>query len=187
MVETRLCWIRLRAVCPVGMSRVMSFWRRAQERFWAYITASVTEVHRWPYTHSTPRGMTTRSGTGKERSKSKLKIWVGVCICVCARVYVYVYVYVYVLTHQRGCCVQVFDWSSIAQSVCEWPVSLLTVWCLRLPSFESYIQQSKIMCLLFDSKIACLCIKSIKINNSKYMFIYMYIYLIIVYMYQGDC
>ena len=41
-----------------------------------------------------------------------------------------------------------FAWSSIAQSVCEWAFSLLAIWCLRLPNFESCIQQSKTSCLL---------------------------------------
>ena len=31
-------------------------------------------------------------------------------------------------------------WSSIAQSVCEWTFSLLVIWCLRFPRFESCIQ-----------------------------------------------
>ena len=47
-----------------------------------------------------------------------------------------------------GCWVQIFAWTSIAQSVWEWAFSLLEIWCLRLPSFESCIQQRKTNCLL---------------------------------------
>ena len=39
-------------------------------------------------------------------------------------------------------------WPSIPQSVCEWAFSLQAIWCLRLPGFESCIQQRTINCLL---------------------------------------
>ena len=41
-----------------------------------------------------------------------------------------------------------FAWSSIAQSVCERAFSLLAICCLRLPNFESCIQQRKTTSLL---------------------------------------
>ena len=44
--------------------------------------------------------------------------------------------------------VQGFAWYSIAQKVSEWVFSLLAIWCLRLPSFESWLQQRKTTCLL---------------------------------------
>ena len=47
-----------------------------------------------------------------------------------------------------GYWVKVFDWSSKAQLVCGWAFSLLAIWCLRLPSFESCIQRRKATCLL---------------------------------------
>ena len=47
-----------------------------------------------------------------------------------------------------GCWFQVFAWSSIAHLVCEWAFSLLAIWCLRLQSFESCIQQRMTTCLL---------------------------------------
>ena len=49
------------------------------------------------------------------------------------------------LITDTGC--WVFVWSSIAQSVCEWTFSLLAIWCLRPPRFESCIQQRKTTCL----------------------------------------
>ena len=64
-----------------------------------------------------------------------------------------------------GYWVQVFAWSSIAESVCVWPFSLLVIWCLRLPRFESCIQQRKTTCLLSIRKsLRC---QSIKINNNR--------------------
>ena len=52
--------------------------------------------------------------------------------------------------------VQVFAWSSIAQLVCKWAFSLLVIWCLRLPSFESCIQQRRTTFLLSIRKsLAC--------------------------------
>ena len=55
-----------------------------------------------------------------------------------------------------GCWVHVFAWSLIAQSVCEWAFSLLAIWCLRLHSVESCIQQRKTACLLSIRKsLAC--------------------------------
>ena len=48
-----------------------------------------------------------------------------------------------------GWWIPVFAWSSIAQSVCEWVFSLLTIWCFRLPTprFEFCTQQRKTTCL----------------------------------------
>ena len=46
-----------------------------------------------------------------------------------------------------------FAWSPIAQSVCGWAFSLLAIWCLRLPSFESCIQQRKAICLVSIKKM----------------------------------
>ena len=45
-----------------------------------------------------------------------------------------------------GC--RVFAWSSRSQSVCKWVFCLLAIWCLRIPSFESCIQQRKTTCLI---------------------------------------
>ena len=56
-----------------------------------------------------------------------------------------------------GCWVQIFAWSSIAQSVCEWAFSPLAIWYLTLPSFESCIQQRKTTCLLSFRKSLRLC------------------------------
>ena len=73
-----------------------------------------------------------------------------------------------------GCRVQVFAWSSIAQSVCQRAFSLLAIWCLG----------SRVQILLsaeghnlspFDLNIACLC-QSIEIKNNKYILVLEYIY-----------
>ena len=46
--------------------------------------------------------------------------------------------------------------AEVCQSVCEWVLSLLESWCLRLPRFESCIQQRKTTCLLSIRKsLAC--------------------------------
>ena len=51
---------------------------------------------------------------------------------------------------------QVFAWPSIAQSACEWAFGPLAIWCLRLPKFESCIQQRQTTCLLSIWKsLAC--------------------------------
>ena len=86
--------------------------------------------------------------------------------------------------------VQVLAWSSIAQTVSEWAFSLLAIWflTLRLPSFESCIQQRKPTCLLSIRKMlasaraskltatnmyigACVC------SHRLYIYMYMYIYI----------
>ena len=55
-----------------------------------------------------------------------------------------------------GCRVQVFAWSSIAQSVCQQAFSLLANSCLRPSGFESCLQQRKTTCLLSIGKsLAC--------------------------------
>ena len=64
--------------------------------------------------------------------------------------------------------VEVLDWSSMAQSDCEWALSLLAIWCLRLPRFESCIQQRKSNLSPVDSKITCLC-QSININKNMHI------------------
>ena len=66
-----------------------------------------------------------------------------------------------------GCRIQVFAWSSIAQSVCQRAFSLLANWCLGsrvqilLSAEEHNLSPS-------DLNIACLC-QSIEINNNKYV------------------
>ena len=65
------------------------------------------------------------------------------------------------------------SWSSIAQSVCEWAFSLLAIWCLRLPIFESYIQQRTRKCLLSIRKpIACA--RASKLTTAN-MYVCMYV------------
>ena len=55
-----------------------------------------------------------------------------------------------------GCRVQVFAWSSIAQSVCQQAFSLLEIGFQRPPGFESCSQQRKTSCLLSIRKsLAC--------------------------------
>ena len=66
------------------------------------------------------------------------------CACGALRTYLYVY--------GRTVEFKFVAWSSLAQSVCEWAFSLLTNWCLRLPSFEICIQQRNITCLLSIKK-----------------------------------
>ena len=56
-------------------------------------------------------------------------------------------------------------WSSIAQSVCEWVFSLLATRCLRLPRFESCIQQKKTTCLL-SIRISLACARSSKLTTT---------------------
>ena len=57
---------------------------------------------------------------------------------------------------RTGCRVQVFAWSSIAQSVCQQAFSLLDIGFQRPPGFESCIQQRKTSCLLSNRKsLAC--------------------------------
>ena len=68
------------------------------------------------------------------------------------------------LIRGMGCRIEVFTWSSIAQSVCQRVFSLLAIWCLRhwvriLHSAEEDTLSP------FDSNIACLC-QSIEINNT---------------------
>ena len=75
-----------------------------------------------------------------------------------------------------GCRVQVFAWSSIAQSVCQQAFSLLVnrylrSWVRILPSAEEDNLSP------FDSNIACLC-QSIEINNNKYVCMYVCMYVL---------
>ena len=66
-----------------------------------------------------------------------------------------------------GCRVQVFAWSSIAQSVCQRAFSLLAIWYLR-PWWVRILHSAEDDNLSpFDSNIACPC-QSIEINN-KYV------------------
>ena len=62
--------------------------------------------------------------------------------------------------------VQVFAWSSIAQSVCEWAFSLLAIRCLR-PRVRILHSAEEDNLSPLDSNIACLC-QSIEINNNKH-------------------
>ena len=67
---------------------------------------------------------------------------------------------------RMGCWVQVFPWSSIAQSVCKWAFSLLAIWFLRLPRFESCIQQRKTT-VSFRFEITPMCQSTIKIKQRE--------------------
>ena len=71
-----------------------------------------------------------------------------------------------------GCRVQVFAWSSIAQSVCQQALSLLANRCLRPSGFESCLQQRKTTCLLLIRKsLACArASKLTKTNNNKHVY-----------------
>ena len=62
--------------------------------------------------------------------------------------------------------VQVFAWSSIAQSVCEWAFSMLAIWCPRLPRFESCILQRKTTYLLSIRKLL-VCARASKLITTK--------------------
>ena len=67
-----------------------------------------------------------------------------------------------------GCWVQVLDWSSIAQSFCQWAFSLLAIWCLRPWWVRILLSAEEHNLSPFDSNIACLC-QSIEINNNKHV------------------
>ena len=71
-------------MCPIGLLRVTSFGRQARKRFWMSIWATMTPGHRWYFSHSNPRRMTTRGGRGKAWSK--------------LIDYMYIYIYIYHLT-----------------------------------------------------------------------------------------
>ena len=58
--------------------------------------------------------------------------------------------------------------SSIAQLVCEWAFSLLAIRCLRLPRFESCIQQKKTTCLL-SIWISLACARASKLTTNMQM------------------
>ena len=95
-----------------------------------------------------------------------------VCMYVCMYVCVYMCMYVCMsecsLIIGAGCRVQVFAWSSIAQSVCQRAFSLLAIWCLghRVQILHSAEEDNLSP---FDLNIACLC-QSIEINNNKYVY-----------------
>ena len=72
------------------------------------------------------------------------------------------------LIRGTGCRVQVFAWSSIAQSVCQWAFSLLAIWCLG-PRVQILHSAEEHNLFPFDLNIACLC-QSIEINNNKYVY-----------------
>ena len=55
-----------------------------------------------------------------------------------------------------GCRIQFLAWSSIAQSVCQRPFSLLKIWCLR-PWVRILHSAEEDNLSPFDSNIACLC------------------------------
>ena len=67
-----------------------------------------------------------------------------------------------------GCRVQVFAWSSIAQSVCQRAFSLLVIWCLG-PRVQILHSAEEHNLSPFDLNIACLC-QSIEVNNNKYVY-----------------
>ena len=67
-----------------------------------------------------------------------------------------------------SCRVQVFAWSSIAQSVCQRAFSLLAIWCLG-PRLQILHSAEEHNLSPFDLNIACLC-QSIEINNNKYIY-----------------
>ena len=117
------------------------------------------------------------------------------CVCVCVCIEINNNKHVYRQSQVRkppGSGVEWAECSMIIGTVCQRAFSLLAIWCLRPPRFESCIQQRKTTCLLsirtslacakaskltttnmyvcmcmyFDSKFACLC-QSIKINNNQ--------------------
>ena len=59
-------------------------------------------------------------------------------------------------------------WSSIAQSVCQWAISLLAIWCLRPWWVRILLSAEEDNLSPFDSNVACLC-QSIEINNNKHV------------------
>ena len=61
------------------------------------------------------------------------------------------------------------DWSSIAQSVCQWAFSLLAIWCLRSWWVRILHLTEEDNLSPFDSNIACLC-QSIENNNNKHVY-----------------
>ena len=63
---------------------------------------------------------------------------------------------------------KILAWSSIAQSVCQRPFSLLAIWCLG-PRVQILHSAEEDNLCRFDLNIACLC-QSIKINNIKYVY-----------------
>ena len=72
-----------------------------------------------------------------------------------------------------GCRVQVFAWSSIAESVCQRAFSLLAIWCLG-PRVQILHSAEEHNLSPFDLNIACLC-QGNEINN-KYVYTYTYTY-----------
>ena len=60
------------------------------------------------------------------------------------------------------------QWSSRAQSVCQWTFSLLAIWCLK-PCVRILHSAEEDNLFSFDSNIACLC-QNIEINNSKHVY-----------------
>ena len=73
-----------------------------------------------------------------------------------------------------GCRVQVFAWSSIAQSVCQRTFSLLAIWYLR-PQVLFLQSAEEDNMSPFDLNIACL-YQSIEINNYKHACMYVCMY-----------
>ena len=72
-----------------------------------------------------------------------------------------------------GCRVQVFAWSSIAQSVCQQAFSLLKIGFQRPSGFESCIQQRKTTCLLSIRK-SLACARAPKLTTTN-MYVCMYV------------
>ena len=97
----------------------------------------------------------------------KAKILLAVLYCVPSIKYCSMKTIINILW-ETGCRVQVFGWSSIAQSVCQRAFSLLAIWCLG-PRVQILHSAEEHNLFPFDLNIACLC-QSIEINNNKYVY-----------------
>ena len=123
--------------------------------------------------------------------------WVRACVCVCACISPkpdakanrqWIQVGLMFTHHKKGLLSSIFPWSSIAQSVWERAYCLLATWCLRLPSFESCIQQRKTTCLISIHRLLP-CASVSKIDSKHvctYVCTYVYIY-IYIYIYIYSC
>ena len=72
-----------------------------------------------------------------------------------------------------GCWIQDFAWSSIAQSVCEWAFSLMAIWCIKLPNFDSCIAQRETTCLLSIRK-SFACARASQLTTNIHIHIHAY-------------
>ena len=77
--------------------------------------------------------------------------------------------------HRNGLLNSSLFWSLVAQSVCESAFRLLAIWCLRIPRFESCIQQRKTTCFLSIRKLLA-CGKAPKLTTNISIYIHIYIY-----------